>query len=82
MTRFQREAKAAHSLEHPNIVQVYDYGQSEGNYFIVMELVEGTDLRRYPRSRGVLAIDRAVIITHDIGLGQELHIVVRLFIVM
>ena len=69
VTRFQREAKAAHSLQHPNIVQVYDYGQSEGNYFIVMELVEGTDLRRYLRSRGVLAIDRAVIITHDIALG-------------
>jgi serine/threonine protein kinase len=69
VTRFQREAKAASSLQHPNIVQVYDYGQSEGNYFIVMELVEGTDLRRYLRSRGVLAIDRAVIITHDIALG-------------
>jgi serine/threonine-protein kinase len=69
VTRFQREAKAAHSLQHPNIVQVYDYGQSEGNYFIVMELVEGIDLRRYLHSRGVLAIDRAVIIAHDIALG-------------
>src|SRR5689334_11201364 len=69
VTRFQREAKAASSLQHPNIVQVYDYGQSEGNYFIVMELVEGMDLRRYLRSRGVLAVDRAVIITHDIALG-------------
>ena len=37
VTRFQREAKAASSLQHPNIVQVYDYGQSDGNYFIVME---------------------------------------------
>jgi len=46
VTRFQREAKAASALQHPNIVQVYDYGQSEGNYFIVMELVEGADLRR------------------------------------
>src|SRR5947199_5446380 len=69
VTRFQREAKAASALQHPNIVQVYDYGQTDGNYFIVMELVEGTDLRRYLRSRGVLAIDRAVIITHDIALG-------------
>ena len=43
VTRFQREAKAASSLQHPNIVQVYDYGQSDGNYFIVMELIEGTD---------------------------------------
>src|SRR6266702_412966 len=67
--RFQREAKAASALQHPNIVQVFDYGQWEGNYFIVMELVEGTDLRRYLRSRGVLAIDRAIIIAHDVALG-------------
>lgn len=69
VTRFQREAKAASALQHPNIVQVYDYGQSDGNYFIVMELIEGTDLRRYLRSRGVLAIDRAIIIAHDVALG-------------
>ncbi len=69
VTRFQREAKAASSLQHPNIVQVYDYGQSNGNYFIVMELIEGADLRRYLRSRGVLAIDRAIIIAHDVALG-------------
>ena len=42
--RFQREARAASALQHPNIVQVYDYGQTDGNYYIVMELVEGTDL--------------------------------------
>src|SRR2546426_5625744 len=69
VTRFQREAKAVSSLQHPNIVQVYDYGQTDGNYFIVMELVEGTDLRRYLRSRGVLAVDRAIIIAHDVALG-------------
>ena len=69
VTRFQREAKAASALQHPNIVQVYDYGQTDGNYFIVMEMVEGTDLRRYLRSRGVLAVDRAIIIAHDVALG-------------
>src|SRR5213596_399182 len=69
VTRFQREAKAASSLQHPNIVQVYDYGQTDGNYFIVMELVEGTDLRRYLRNRSVLDMDRAVIIAHDVALG-------------
>src|SRR5258708_17986419 len=67
--RFQLEAKAASTLQHPNIVQVYDYGQTDGNYYIVMELVEGTDLRRYLRSRVVLDIDRAVIIAHDVALG-------------
>ncbi|MGH2507011.1 MAG: protein kinase domain-containing protein, partial [Ktedonobacteraceae bacterium] len=69
VTRFQREARAASALQHPNIVQVYDYGQTDGNYFIVMELVEGTDLRRYMRSRGVLDNDRAIIIAHDVALG-------------
>src|SRR5947209_2720080 len=69
VTRFQREAKAASALQHPNIVQVFDYGQTDGNYFIVMELVEGTDLRRYLRSRGVLDVDRAIIIAHDVALG-------------
>ena len=69
VTRFQREAKAASALQHPNIVQVYDYGQTDGNYYIVMELVEGTDLRRYLRYRHVLDLDRAVIIAHDVALG-------------
>src|SRR5713226_7864875 len=69
VTRFQREAKAASALQHPNIVQVYDYGQTDGKYYIVMELVEGTDLRRYLRSRGILAVDRAVIIAHAVALG-------------
>src|SRR5436309_2166700 len=67
--RFQVEAKVASALQHPNIVQVYDYGQTDGIYYIVMELVEGTDLRRYLRSRGVLDVNRAVIITHDVALG-------------
>ena len=69
VTRFQREAKAASALQHSNIVQVFDYGQTDGNYFIVMELIEGTDLRRYLRSRGVLDVNRAIIIAHDVALG-------------
>jgi serine/threonine-protein kinase len=69
VTRFQREAKAASSLKHPHIVQVYDYGQSGGNYYIVMELVEGKDLRRYLRSYRVLTPERAMMIAHDVALG-------------
>jgi eukaryotic-like serine/threonine-protein kinase len=69
VTRFQDEAKEASALQHPNIVQVYDNGQTDGKYYIVMELVEGTDLRRYLRSRGILDVDRAVIIAHDVALG-------------
>ena len=69
VTRFQREAKAAAALNHPNIVKVYDYGQSDGVYYIVMELIDGTDLRRYLRARNILKVDRAVIIAHDVALG-------------
>src|SRR5207245_371798 len=69
VTRFQREAEAASALKHRNIVQVYDYGQTHGNYFIVMELVEGTNLWRYLRGRGVLDVNRSVIIAHDVALG-------------
>jgi eukaryotic-like serine/threonine-protein kinase len=69
MRRFLREAKALSELQHPNVIQVYDYGPIDSNYYIVMELVEGTDLRRYLRSRGILDIDRAITITHDVALG-------------
>ncbi|HEU5347596.1 MAG TPA: Stk1 family PASTA domain-containing Ser/Thr kinase, partial [Ktedonobacterales bacterium] len=70
VTRFQREARAARALEHPNIVRVYDYGQSGDAYYIVMELVNGSDLRRYLKQRqGVLPPDHAVEIAHDVALG-------------
>ena len=69
VARFQREARAASVLKHPNIVRVYDYGQTDGNYYIVMELIEGTDLRNYLSSHNVLDVDRAIIIAHDIALG-------------
>ena len=69
VARFQREARTASALKHPNIVQVFDYGQNDGNYYIVMELIEGTDLRSYQCSHTVLDVDRAIIIAHDIALG-------------
>ena len=67
--RFQYDAELRYSLKHPNIVQVYDYGYSNGNYYMVMELIEGIDLRRYLRSRGILNNDHAIIITHHVALG-------------
>lgn len=68
-TRFQREMKESSTLQHPTIVQVYDYGQSDGKYFVVVEPIDGTDLRRYVRSRGILPVDRAVSIAHDVALA-------------
>src|SRR5204862_6413935 len=43
--RFRREARAAAILNHPNIVDVYDWGSTAGTYFMVMEFVRGTNLR-------------------------------------
>ncbi|HJQ78161.1 MAG TPA: Stk1 family PASTA domain-containing Ser/Thr kinase [Acidimicrobiia bacterium] len=57
--RFRREAQAAANLSHPNIVGIYDWGQSEGTYYIVMEIVEGRSLRDVLRADGALLPRRA-----------------------
>jgi serine/threonine protein kinase len=67
--RFQVGAKAVSALQHSNIVQVYDYGQTDGHYFIVMEFIDGTDLRRYLRSREILDAENSVKIAYNVALG-------------
>ncbi len=57
--RFRREAQAAANLSHPNIVGIYDWGQSGGTYFIVMEIVEGRSLRDVLKAEGALLPRRA-----------------------
>lgn len=57
--RFRREARAVASLAHPNIASLYDYGEDEGSHFIVMELVEGSDLARILQNEGALEAQRA-----------------------
>ncbi len=57
--RFRREAQAAANLSHPNIVGIYDWGQSEGTYYIVMEIVDGRSLRDVLKSEGALLPRRA-----------------------
>jgi tRNA A-37 threonylcarbamoyl transferase component Bud32 len=63
--RFRREARAAASLNHHNIVSVYDFGEDEGSWFIVMEYVEGRNLRDVIRSEGQMDPARAA------ALGAE-----------
>ena len=52
--RFRHEASAAANLSHPSIVNIYDYGVEGGTYYIVMELVRGTDLKAVVKQRGAL----------------------------
>ncbi len=54
VARFRREAQAAANLSHPNIVAVYDWGQDEGTYFMVMELIRGRTLREIVKTEGPL----------------------------
>jgi serine/threonine protein kinase len=44
--RFLREAQAAGSLQHPNVITIYDFGEVEGHLFIAMEFVDGIDLEK------------------------------------
>jgi serine/threonine-protein kinase len=65
--RFRREATAAANLNHPNIVGVYDWGEADGTYFIVMEYVDGRTLSDILGSEGALHPDRAADIGADVA---------------
>ena len=67
--RFQREALAASSLSHPNIVEVYDVGEDDGEYYIVMEYIEGKHLKSLIKKRGKLTVSEAVDIVLQITAG-------------
>lgn len=60
VVRFEREAQAATTLSHPNIVEIYDVGEYKGHRYIVMEYVPGRTLKQVIRSRGSLEPDEAV----------------------
>lgn len=57
--RFRREAQNAASLSHPNVVQIYDVGQDDESYFIVMELIEGRTLKALIQEQGPLPMEQA-----------------------
>ena len=58
--RFQREALAASSLDHHNIVEMYDVGEDNGMYYIVMEYIEGKTLKQLIKKRGALTLSECI----------------------
>ena len=79
--RFQREANSASSLRHPNIVEMYDVGEDDGKYFIVMEYVDGKTLKGLIKKRGPLnlseSIDIMLQLTSGIACAHDSYIIHR-----
>ncbi len=81
VTKFRIEAQSAAGLSHPNIVNVYDVGEDNGVYYIVMELVEGITLKEYIQKHGRIepkeAIDFAIQIAQGVQAAHEHHTIHR-----
>jgi serine/threonine-protein kinase len=71
LQRFLREAKSAESLEHPNIVAIYDRGSEQGRYYLVLEYVRGGDLHERVRDAGPLPVAQAVSIVKGVVNGLD-----------
>ncbi len=71
VSKFRVEAQAAAGLMHPNIVNVYDVGEENGIYFIVMELVEGITLKKYIEKKARLSVKEATSIAIQVSMGIE-----------
>src|SRR5487761_1299187 len=67
VARFRREAQAAANLSHPNIVPIFDWGEADATYFIVMEYVDGEALSSIIRTQAPLAGAQAASIASDIA---------------
>jgi serine/threonine-protein kinase len=71
MARFQREARAAARLQHPNIVTIYELGEVQGSLFIAMELLEGMDLAEAMHPPGRLSVAEKARIVVDVCRGLD-----------
>jgi serine/threonine protein kinase len=65
LARFEREAKSAASLNHPNIVAVHDFGEADGRRFIIMEFIDGENLSEYISKRGKIPVENALAIVEQ-----------------
>lgn len=68
--RFQREALSASSLAHQNIVEMYDVGEDDGVYYIVMEYVDGKTIKQLLKKRGTLTLSEAIDIMSQLTDGM------------
>ena len=79
--RFKREALSVSNLSHPNIVEVYDVGEEDGNYYIVMEYIEGKTLKQLLQKRGALTLTEVIDImsqlTDGLAHAHEAYIIHR-----
>ncbi len=72
--RFRDEIKLARKIRHPNVCGIREYGKFEDIRYIVMEYIDGEDLKRYVRARGKLTIHEALDLARQIGEGlQAIH---------
>jgi predicted Ser/Thr protein kinase len=65
--RFVRESRLAASIDHPNVIPIYEAGEYEGNCFIAMRYVDGVDLKQVIRGSGPLGVERTLFYTQQIA---------------
>ncbi len=71
LKRFRREAQAAARLNHPSIVQIYEFGEVDGVHFIAQELVDGINLKQALDREGPFSVDKAVKVLYSVGSALQ-----------
>ena len=71
IARFQREARVGAQLQHENLVRIYDFGESSGRYYLVMEYIEGKTIGTLISERGAISPPTAVKLVRQVALGLE-----------
>src|SRR5271165_615806 len=71
IARFQREARVGAQLQHENLVRIYDFGESSGRYFLVMEFIEGKTIGTLISEQGTIPTPTAARLVRQVALGLE-----------
>src|SRR3954454_21532939 len=71
IARFQREARVGAQLQHENLVRIYDFGEANGRFFLVMEYIEGKTISALITSQGPMPAPTAARLARQIALGLE-----------